>query len=61
MTKTIEEILEARKNLQDVPYEHPYGSITDDEWICARCHMAITGCALCAGMKVVLRKRRNEI
>lgn len=34
-----------------VPMRHPYGSITDGDWMCGRCGGTITGCSLCAGEK----------
>lgn len=47
------------KEVDTVPTTHPYGSITDDDWVCSRCGANLTGCGLCIGMRVsVVRVRR---
>lgn len=35
-----------------VPEEPPYGSITDLDYCCGRCGNQLTGCSLCAGLKI---------
>jgi hypothetical protein len=37
------------ENTVRVPYNYPYGSITDGDWGCSLCREPLTGCALCAG------------
>ncbi len=47
--------------VQYVPDKHPFGSVTDGDWVCGRCREAITGCALCAGEVVhVVRVKGHE-
>lgn len=37
---------------ETVPYEYPFGGITGEDWVCARCRENVTGCELCAGQPV---------
>lgn len=49
-----------QKQVDRVPEYPPFGSITDGEWICARCGESRTGCALCAGeIRHVVKYRRG--
>ena len=50
-----EEKLMSNENEDTVPFEKPYGGITDGEWVCTRCNEPRVGCALCQGMKVSVR------
>ena len=42
-----------------VPTTYPFGSITDGLWHCTRCGEDRTGCDLCAGMDVQLRRSKR--
>ena len=46
---------DANEESPTVPLKPPYGSITDGSVVCSRCGMDLTGCALCAGMKIAVR------